>query len=107
VPSEQDCVSVLSLSVQGPELLLAGLSSLEELGSADELDGSAELLLAKLSLLEEDGLLSVSTELLETPAELLLGSSLPELLLNSSLPEEDGSPTSTLDDEPSAEDFSM
>jgi len=31
-----------------------------------------------------------------------------ELLLNSSSPEEeDGSPASTLDDEPSAEDFSM
>jgi hypothetical protein len=82
-------------------------ASLEELGSEDELDGSAELLLGatldELSAsLEELG----SADELDGSTELLLNSSMLELLLGSSLPEEEnGSPASTLDDEPSAEDF--
>jgi hypothetical protein len=76
------------------ELLLGSPFSLEELGGADELDGSTELLLGSPSSLEELGRTDELDGSTEPPLETTL--------------EEDGSsPASTLDDEPSTKAFPM
>jgi hypothetical protein len=111
----------LLLVVTAAALLLLG-ATLEELDEADKLDDTTELQLEELSAsLDEDGLSPASALLddnasspeLETPAELLLGSSLLELLravpeeFSASLDEDGLSPASALYDKPSAEEFPM